>query len=176
MQLRCRPGPAPVGCCAGHGRWEPHRRGEDCRTTLQNLCDCILHFNERGLAGPSTRRSPGRALILNKEQRARPARRRLTFRRSGAHTPGCSHRPQRRSGSCAPKQRHRIRSRGSSAGWDLAGSPSAPLFPRPACDHHDGAPAAVPRDRAAGTSCGSLPIPPGAAASVAAGSRTGGAG
>ncbi len=43
----------------------------------------------------------------------------------------------------------------SSAGWALAGSSSGPACPAPACARHAGAPAAAPRDRAGGASCGS---------------------
>lgn len=44
--------------------------------------------------------------------------------------------------------------------------------PAPACGHHGSALATVPPYRAAGTSCGSLPVPPGTEASADSGSRS----
>jgi transposase len=41
--------------------------------TLQIVRDRVLRFNEGGLGGLATRKAPGRALILNDEQRARLA-------------------------------------------------------------------------------------------------------
>ena len=56
------------------------------------------------------------------------------------------------------------RSRATSAGSAPAAASSAPACPAPACGRRAGAPAAVPRDRAAGASCGSCACPRGPAA------------
>jgi transposase len=40
---------------------------------LQIVRDCVLRFNEGGPDGLATRKAPGRALILNDEQRGRLA-------------------------------------------------------------------------------------------------------